>query len=54
MKILLPTSITLDQSALGAEAGDELVSYDTTTPTYWWHGATLMTSSKTPPPTFSR
>ena len=30
MKILLPTSITLDQSALGAEAGDELVSYDPT------------------------
>ena len=30
MKILLPTSITLDQSALGVEAGDELVSYDPT------------------------
>lgn len=28
MKILLPTSITLDQSALGAEPEDELVSYD--------------------------
>lgn len=28
MKILLPTSITLDQSALGAEPADQLVSYD--------------------------
>ncbi|WP_421083885.1 NAD(P)-dependent oxidoreductase [Rothia nasimurium] len=28
MKILLPTSITLDQAALGLESGDEVVSYD--------------------------